>query len=106
MKGTGPKDCDPEGVVTREHHSPVADVLVVEPPVAELDDVVSAPETALVVTADAVVLPPALAALLPPPTAELTAAVALADAGQLAADGSFTLTLYKMIVSGSSFCEF
>ena len=37
--------------------------------------------------------------MFPPATAELAAAVAPAEAGQLAADGNFTLTLYKGIVS-------
>lgn len=78
-----------------DDEDPVAEVEVAETPEAELDDVVSAPETALFVAADAlrpVVLSPALAALFPPATAEL-AAVALAEEGQLAADGSLTLTV-------------
>ena len=58
------------------------------------------PETALAVAA---VVPPALAATLLPAIAELAATVALADAGQEAADGNFTLTLCRVVVSESSF---
>lgn len=91
------------------NHSPVAAEVVVEASEAELEDVVSAPETALVVAADALeaaVLSPALATLFPPATVELAAAVVLAEAGQLAADGSFTLTLYRILVSESRFRSF
>ena len=69
-------------------------VLVVEAPGVEVEEVVPARETAPVDTAETlelVVVP--LAAVFPPAEAELDAAVALAEAGQDAADGNFTLTL-------------
>ena len=73
-------------------HLPVA-VEEDEDPELELGDVV---EPALVIAADrlevAVVWP---ATVLPPAMAELAAPVAPAEAGQLAADGNFTLTLCK-----------
>ena len=82
-------------------YSPVAEVAVaveaVEAPEAELEVV---PETALAVEA---VVPPALAATVLPAVAELAATVALAEAGQEAADGNFTLTLCKFVVSESRF---
>ena len=40
-----------------------------------------------------------LATVFPPAEAELAAAVALAEAGQDAADGNFTLTLCTVVVS-------
>lgn len=57
---------------------------MIEAPEAEPGEVVSAPETALVAAG-------ALEVAIEFPPAELTAAVAPAEAGQLAADGSFTL---------------
>lgn len=56
---------------------------MIEAPEAEPGEVVSAPETALVAAG-------ALEVATEFPPAELTAAVAPAEAGQLAADGSFT----------------
>lgn len=75
-------------------HPPVAEIVVaVETPEAQIEVV---PETALAVAA---VVPPALATTLPPAMAELAATVALAEAGQEAADGNFTLTLGGVLVS-------
>lgn len=82
-------------------YSPVA---VVEVP----EDVDSAPETALIIAADApeaVVVPLALATVPPPAMAELAAAVTLAEAEQLAADGNITLTLCRVAVSRSGVCR-
>lgn len=77
-------------------HSPVAEVVILlEVPEAGPEDVVWAPETAPVVAADALEaapVPPALAA-------ELTGAVAPAEAGHEAAEGNTTLTLCQVAVS-------
>lgn len=66
----------------------------------ELEDVISAPETSLVVAADTLevaAVPPE--AVFAPAIGELAAAVAPAEAGQLAADGNFMLTLCRLVVS-------
>ena len=79
---------------TRTFNLPVAKVVpVVETPIVELEDVPSAPETALAVvdTLEVAVVSPAT--VCPPAMAELAAPVALAEAGQDAADGNFTLTV-------------
>ena len=77
--------------------------MVAGSPELELEDVAWAPETAPFVVPDtletALVSP---ATVLAPAVAELDgAAVALAEAGQLAADGNFTLTLCRIVVSNS-----
>ena len=76
--------------------------MVVESPELELEDVASAPDTAPFAASDtleiALVSP---ATVFVPAIAELGAAVALAEAGQLAADGNFTLTLCRIVVSDS-----
>ena len=46
---------------------------------------------------EAAVVPPVLATVFPSATAELAAAVALAEAGQLAAEGSSTWTLCVVV---------
>lgn len=74
--------------------------MVVGYPELELEGVAWAPDTAPFVAPDtleiALVSP---ATLFAPTMAELGAAVALAEAGQLAADGNFTLTLCRTVVS-------
>ena len=80
---------------------PVAEVVVVvRSPELELEDVAWSPDTATFVAADtleiALVSP---ARVFAPAMAELGAAVALAEAGQLAADGNFTLTLCRTVIS-------
>ena len=76
--------------------------MVVESPELELEDVAWAPDTAPFEEPDtleiALVSP---ATVFAPAMAELDAAVALAEAGQLAADGNFTLTLCRIVVSDS-----
>ena len=77
-------------------------VVVVESPELELEDVASAADTAPSVALDtleiALVSP---ATVFVPAMAELGATVALAEVGQLAADGNFTLTLCRIVVSDS-----
>ena len=82
---------------------PVAEVVVVVgSPELELEDVAWSPDTATFVAPDtleiALVSP---ATVFTPTMVELGAAVALAEAGQLAADGNFTLTLCRTVVSNS-----
>ena len=86
-----------------QFYSPVAEaVVVVESFELELGDVAAAPDTAAFVALDtleiALVSP---ATVFAPAIAELGAVVALAEAGQLAADGNFTLTLCRIVVSDS-----
>ena len=77
-------------------------MVVAESPELGLEGVASAPDTVPFVGPDtleiALVWP---ATVLAPATAELGAAVALAEAGQLAADGNFTLTLCRIVVNDS-----
>ena len=68
--------------------------MVVETPEVVLDEVAPAAEAALVIAADTLevaAVPPATE--FPSAVAELVAPVAIAEAGQDAADGSFTLTV-------------
>lgn len=83
---------------------PVADVgVLADAPEIEPEDVASAPETVPVVAADTLeVAVDSPATELPPAVAELAVAVAPAEAGQLAADGNFTLTLCRILVSKST----
>ena len=76
--------------------------MVAGSPELELEDVAWALDTASFVVPDtletALVSP---ATVLAPAMAELGAAVALAEAGQLAADGNVTLTLCRIVVNDS-----
>lgn len=100
---TGPEHRSQEQA--KNMYSPVA---VFEVPEVNPEDVDSVPETALAVAADApeaAVAPPALATVPAPAMAELAAAVTLADTGQLAADGNFTLTLCRVTVNNLGFVD-
>ena len=83
---------------------PVAEIeVVVEAPGVEIGDVASALPAVPAVAADILelaVVPPAT--VLPPAMVELADAVALA--GQLAADGKFTFTLCRVVVSTLGIC--
>lgn len=83
---------------------PVAEVgVVVDTPEREPEVVATAPETVPVVAPDTLeVAVDSPATELPPAMAGLAVAVAPVEAGQLAADGSFTLTLCRILVSKST----
>lgn len=80
---------------------PVADVgVLADAPEAEPEDIATALETLPVVAADTLdVAVDSPATELSPAMAELAVAVAPAEAGQLAADGNFTLTLCRVLIS-------
>lgn len=77
--------------------------MITDAPEIEPEVVATAPETVSVVAADTLeVAVDSPATELPPAMVGLAVAVAPAEAGQLAADGSFTLTLCRILVSKST----